>query len=169
MFSYIGSWFNDDFKGQRIMTLEELLEIVPKDKMLNIEIKVKYDEENKIEEKVIEILKMRDRIDKNIIISSFSHRVIKNINKLESRLKVGLLITASILDIENYIKMNNLNIYSIHCYREFVSTSFIRNLNEIGIKSYIWTVDNKEDGEILRNFGVTGIITNYPDRFKKII
>lgn len=59
----LGSWFSEEFKGQKIMTLEELLKIVPENKILNIEVKVRHDEINKIEEKVIKILKKVGRIE----------------------------------------------------------------------------------------------------------
>jgi len=140
----LGSSFSEEFKGEKIMTLEELLRIVPENKILNIEIKGQ------------------------IIISSFSHRIIKEINKLEPDLKTGLLLKAEILDIENYIKTNDLKIYSIHTYGEFTGRKMVKKMNEIGIKTYIWTVNSAEEAKMLNDFGVTGIITNYPDKFKGV-
>lgn len=164
----LGSWFSKEFKGEEIMTLEELLNIVPKNKILNIEIKVRYDEINKIEEKVIKILKKAGRIEGKVIISSFNHRIIKKINKLEPKLKTGLLLTAGVLDIENYIKINDLKIYSIHSYAEFTGREMVKKMNEIGVETYIWTVNNADEAKILKDFGVTGIITNFPDKFREV-
>jgi len=164
----IGSWFSEKFKGEKIMTLEELLEIVPENKILNIEIKVRYDEENKIEAKVIEVLRKKGRLNDKIIISSFNHRIIKEINKLEPKLNTGLLLTAGILDIENYIKKNSLNIYSLHSHGEFTGKEMVKKMNEIGIKTYIWTINNIEEAKIFKDFGVTGIITDFPDKFKEL-
>ena len=164
----LGSSFSEEFKGEKIMTLEELLRIVPENKILNIEIKVRYDEVNKIEEKIVDILKKAGRIEGQIIISSFSHRIIKEINKLEPDLKTGLLLTAGILDIENYIKTNDLKIYSVHTYGEFTGRKMVKKMNDIGIKTYIWTVNSAEEAKMLKDFGVTGIITNYPDKFKGV-
>ncbi|MEI6857998.1 glycerophosphodiester phosphodiesterase family protein [Psychrilyobacter sp.] len=162
----LGNWFSEEFKGEKIMTLKELLEVVPKNKILNIEIKVRYDEINKIEVEVVEILKKARRIEGNIIISSFNHRIIKEINRLEPRLKAGLIFKAGVLDIENYIKINNLKIYSIHSSGEFTGREMVKKMNEIGIKIYIWTVNSVEEAKILKDFGVTGIITNFPDKFR---
>lgn len=164
----LGSSFSEEFKGEKIMTLEELLRIVPENKILNIEIKVRYDEVNKIEEKIVDILKKAGRTEGQIIISSFSHRIIKEINKLEPDLKTGLLLKAEILDIENYIKTNDLKIYSIHTYGEFTGRKMVKKMNDIGIKTYIWTVNSAEEAKMLNDFGVTGIITNYPDKFKGV-
>lgn len=164
----LGSSFSEKFKGEKIMTLEELLRIVPENKILNIEIKVRYDEVNKIEEKIVDILKKAGRTEGEIIISSFNHRIIKEINKLEPNLKTGLLLTAGILDIENYIKTNDLKIYSVHTYGEFTGRKMVKKMNDIGIKTYIWTVNSAEEAKMLKDFGVTGIITNYPDKFKEV-
>lgn len=164
----IGSWFSKEFKDEKIMTLEELLDLIPKNKILNIEIKVRHNEKNQIEKKVIEILKNKKRIEGKIIISSFNHGVIKNINKLEPKLKTGLLLTAGILNIENYIKTNNLKIYSIHSHGEFTGKEMVKKMNEVGIKTYIWTINNIKEAKMFKDFGVTGIITNFPDKFKDL-
>ncbi|MCK5780617.1 MAG: glycerophosphodiester phosphodiesterase [Psychrilyobacter sp.] len=163
----IGTWFGKGEFSEQIMTLEELLEIIPKDKILNLEIKVLLGEKNSIEEKVIKILEEKDRIDQNIIISSFDHSIIKKINKIKPELRVGLLITAGLLNIGDYIEQNNLNIYSLHCSGEFLSVELMKVAKTLGIKVFVWTVNEIEHGEIFNQFGVDGIITNYPDRFIK--
>lgn len=159
----IGSWFSKEFKGEKIMTLKELLEIVPIEKLLNIEIKVRHGEINQIEKKVIEILEKSSRLNNNIIISSFDHRVIKKINEINHEIQVGLLITAGLLDLKNYV--SNFNLYSIHCGAEFINKINVDDLKEIDIKTYAWTVNTLEESKILASFGVEGIITNYPDIF----
>lgn len=159
----LGSWFSKEFKDEKIITLEELLEIVPSEKLLNIEIKVRYGEINQIEKKVIEILEKTSRIDNNVVISSFDHRVIKNINKIKPEIQVGLLVTAGLLDFKNYI--SNFNLYSIHCGAEFINKINVDDLKERNIKTYAWTVNTLEESKLLASFGIEGIITNYPDIF----
>ena len=44
----------------------------------------------------------------------------------------------------------------------------MKKINEMGIKTYIWTVNSVEEAKILKDFGVTGIITNFPDRFREL-
>lgn len=159
----LGSWFSEEFKDEKIMTLEEVLEIIPVDKLLNIEIKVRHGEVNQIEKKVIEVLEKNSRLDKNIIISSFDHRVIKKINEMKPEIQVGLLVTAGLLDFKNYI--SNFNLYSIHCGAEFINKINVNDFKEKNIKTYAWTVNTLEESKILASFGIEGIITNYPDIF----
>jgi len=156
----------EEFSGS-ILTLEELLKIIPRDKILNLEVKVLFGKIRGIEEKIIKILEENDRIKENIIISSFNHEVIKNFNKLKPELKTGLLVTAGLLNIGEYIRLNELNIYSIHSDAEFITPTFIKETKELGIKNFVWTINSLEEGQILESMGIDGIITNYPDRFIK--
>jgi len=159
----IGSWFSNEFKGEKVMTLEELLNIIPEEKILNIEIKVRHGEINQIEGKVVEILERYDRINRNIIISSFDHRIIKRIKEIKPEIQVGLLITAGLLNMKNYI--SSFDLYSVHCGGEFISKTNVEELNNNNIKTYAWTVNTLEEAKTLDSFGVDGIITNYPDIF----
>lgn len=159
----IGNWFSKEFKGEKVLTLEELLGIIPEEKLLNIEIKVRHGEINQIEEKVLEILERHARINSNIIISSFDHRIIKKIKEIKPEIQVGLLITAGLLNMKNYI--SNFDLYSVHCGGEFISKINVEELKKNNIKTYAWTVNTVEEAKILDSFGVDGIITNYPDIF----
>jgi len=159
----IGNWFSKKFKGEKIMTLEELLNIIPEEKILNIEIKVRHGEINQIEGKVVEILERYDRINRNMIISSFDHKIIKKIKEIKPEIQVGLLITAGLLNMKNYI--SNFDLYSVHCGGEFISKINVEELNNNNIKTYAWTVNTLEEAKTLDSFGVDGIITNYPDIF----
>lgn len=160
----IGSWFSKEFKEEKVLILEELLNIIPEEKLLNIEIKVRHGEVNQIEEKVVEILEKNSRINSNVIISSFDHRIIKRIKEIKPEIQVGLLITAGLLDIKNYI--SNFDLYSVHCGGEFISKINVEELKKNNIKTYAWTVNTSEEAKTLNSFGVDGIITNYPDIFK---
>lgn len=159
----IGNWFSKEFKGEKVLTLEELLGIIPEEKLLNIEIKVRHGEINQIEEKVLEILERHARINSNIIISSFDHRIIKKIKEIKPEIQVGLLITAGLLNMKNYI--SNFDLYSVHCGGEFISKINVEELKNMNIKIYAWTVNTVEEAKTLDSFGVDGIITNYPDIF----
>ena len=72
-----GQWFTKDFIGETVPTLEEVLDILPKDMMLNIEIKDTARHHTNIEEKMLEVLKKYPDKFENIIVSSFHHDKIK--------------------------------------------------------------------------------------------
>jgi glycerophosphoryl diester phosphodiesterase len=161
-----GSSFNPQFKGELVPTLDEVLEIIPKDKILNIELKhITYKRKN-LEQKVIETLTRYDRIE-NIIVSSFDHSSLLLVNQINPNIKTGLLTCSHLLDPWNYIQENKLNIYSIHPSYEFVTKEYVSKIQEKGYKVYCYTVNDEETGDTLDKMGVDGIITDYPDKFIK--
>jgi glycerophosphoryl diester phosphodiesterase len=46
---------------------------------------------------------------------------------------------------------------------ELVTKEMVRELHEIAVPVYAWTVDDRRVGESLVEIGVDGIITNKPD------
>ena len=160
-----GSWFKGEATSEKILTLDELLNIVPEDKILNLELKVFQENTKNLEVKVLKALNNSSRNNENIVISSFNHELIKNVNEISPNTKVGLLITSGMLNITNYLESNNLNLFSIHSSDEFITPSFIDDIHSLGIKSYVWTVNDMEAAKNLEAIGVDGIITDSPEKF----
>lgn len=161
-----GSWFSEKFINEKIPTLDEVLEIIPENILLNIEIKEEYSRENGIEKRILEILNKRRR--NNVIISSFSHNILKNIYRINKEIKLGLLIGGSLTDILMYIKMSGIKFFSYHPEKSFLRNEEVENLLKEGIEINVWTVNDIEDAKILKLMGVTSVITNYPEKIKKI-
>ena len=156
-----GSWFGNKFKGERIIKLEELLDIVPDNITLNLELKSIAGDFRGLEEEVIKILNSKNRKD-NIIISSFNHKVLKNIRDLDKNIKIGILYEGYFLNLASYIKNLNLDIYSVHPAFNYVSKQLVDEVQNLGLDIYTWTVNNKDTAVRLEEYGVNGIITNYP-------
>lgn len=60
-----------------------------------------------------------------------------------------------------------MDIHSIHCALEYTDESFIKESQKRGFKVFVYTVNDRVDAEYLKNSGVDGIITNYPDIIQK--
>ena len=82
-----GQWYTKDFIGEVVPTLEEVLDILPNDMMLNIEIKDIARKHSNIEEKMLEVLKKYPEKFNNIIVSSFHHDKIRKFQELDPQLK----------------------------------------------------------------------------------
>ncbi|NLU10065.1 MAG: glycerophosphodiester phosphodiesterase [Tepidanaerobacter acetatoxydans] len=163
-----GSWFDEKFKGEKILLLEEILETVPKSILLNIEMKSKATDERELEKKVAGILKKYDRID-NTIISSFNHYSINKIKELLPEIKTGILYEADMIRPVDYVLSNFKEIYSLHPCNDYVGEKFVKMVKEANLKIYTWTVNDIFTAGLLSKLGIDGIITNYPDIMKKSI
>lgn len=155
-----GSWFSNKFVGETIPTLEEVLDIIPDDKLVNIELKEEYSAERETEKKLLEIIKNYPK--KNIVVSSFSHNLLRNLKKLDDTVKIGLLFESSLVNLDKYIESLDFDIFSLHPSKNFLKESDIKLLKSKDIEINVWTVNTKEDYNFLKKMGVDAIITNYP-------
>jgi len=161
-----GQWYTKDFIGEVVPTLEEVLDILPNDMMLNIEIKDTARKHSNIEEKMLEVLKKYPEKFDNIIVSSFHHDKIKRLQELEPKLKLALLTDSEFIEIEKYLSTNGLNSYSYHPEINLISKEDVEILHEKGIKVFVWTVNKEEDLAYLIKLGgnyVLSILVDKPE------
>ncbi|TYA86776.1 glycerophosphodiester phosphodiesterase family protein [Seonamhaeicola marinus] len=140
----------------------------------NIELKSKpeYDEiyTPKPEEFVGLVL---DIINKNDVfnqvnLQSFDLRTLEEIKKQAPKMEVALLIDE---DEDIWNKMTKMSYLPeiISPYYKLLDAKKVRNLKAEGFKVIPWTINKVEDLQLMMDFKVDGIITDYPDRLIKLI
>ena len=155
-----GSWMGEAFAGERIMTLDELLELIEDtDVALNLEIKndpVKYPEVGK---KVLAAVKDHN-MSERIIISSFDHRLIKNIKSIDSKVLTGILYHAGLID--HITPARHADADGLHPDHGTVTSELVETAKKAGLFVNTWTVDDEERMRELHKMGVSGILSNFP-------
>jgi glycerophosphoryl diester phosphodiesterase len=121
------------------------------------------------EEFVDELMKViySKKIEDRVIIQSFDFRTLRYLHK-----KYPLIKTAALIEdfdergIKDQLKSLGFipTIYSPEY--KLVSGDLIRKCHEQNIKIIPWTVNDRETIERLKEMGVDGIISDYPDLFK---
>ncbi len=154
--------------SEKIPTLSEVLDLIPDSMLLNIEIKSKASDERDIGEKVIELLEKHGKID-NIVISSFNHTVLKRIRKINKDIKIALLLSGFLINPVEYLRSNELDVYSYHPPLDYTSKDMITLLQKEGIKVFPWIVNQKNDLKKCVDYGADGFTTNYPDRLREYL
>lgn len=159
-----GSWLSSEFTNEKIPTLKEVFDIIPKDKYINIEIK---EENSNLERGTASLLVnfLKDYKEYTIVVSSFSHNILKEIKNLDNSIKIGVLLEASLLNVNGYLDSLGFEIHSYHPGKGFIEKNQVEEVKKSGKLVNVWTVNLKEDGEKLDKMGVDSIITNYPERF----
>ncbi|MBT2216736.1 glycerophosphodiester phosphodiesterase [Virgibacillus dakarensis] len=160
----VGTAFSEEFKGTTLITLEELLAICPDDIMLNIEIKNIPIIYNGIERILLNCLKEHDRME-NVIISSFDHVALANVQELAPKMELGMLFYYRILRAWEYAKNSGLRISSIHPNQVYVDQTFVQECKRLGYKIFPYTVNTGERYEELVGFGVDGVFSNSVELF----
>lgn len=162
-----GSWLLNDFKGEKIPTLEEVFEFLGNWKgLINIEIKNGPVFYPGIEEKVNRAIERFNLID-NVIVSSFNHYSLVEIKKLNRRLKTGILYVAGLYEPWEYVK--RLGADAIHPLFYSTLPEIVNGSRKNGILVNPWTVDNPRSIKEIAHMGVSGIITNVPDVALEVI
>lgn len=85
-----GSWKGKEFAGERIVTLEECLEVAKAFKVVNVELKAPMDRSIPYVELVAKAIKDAGLTDR-IIVSAFDHTLLRDIKKILPKLRVGAL------------------------------------------------------------------------------
>ena len=150
-----------------IPTLREVLELIrPTGLTVNIELKTNVFPYIGIESRILRMvdeLGMSDRI----WYSSFNRVSIEKIHLLDPKAKVGFLYAETFSGMP--ILAKNLGLTALHPpFYNLLSPRFLENCKENGLAVNMWTIDKPEELRVCFKAGVHAVITNYPDRAKKI-
>ncbi|MFC5449832.1 glycerophosphodiester phosphodiesterase [Paenibacillus aestuarii] len=161
-----GYWFGDEFKGEKIPTLDEVFDLVSENIMINVEVKHAY--EGRMELKLIELLRRRNRLNQ-VIISSFDHKCIRRLKQMEPEARIGLLYQANLLDPVAYARSFDVEVYSLHPYYQLLDAEDVRKAKENNLYVYPYTANEEKDLLKLTEAGVSGIITDFPARLVSLL
>ncbi|WP_319370766.1 glycerophosphodiester phosphodiesterase [uncultured Ilyobacter sp.] len=163
-----GSYFSREFQGEKIPTLGEILDFLPKEMTLNIELKIKAENRGLLPEKVAELLMSHNRIE-NTIVSSFNHPCLKKIKNLIPKVKVAILYEGYLLNPGKYMVDLGMDIYSFHLNLDYINEKIIEDLHKHKKKVYIWTSNDTETTKKIFNMGADGVMTNFPIDMKNAL
>jgi glycerophosphoryl diester phosphodiesterase len=158
----VGSWFKDEFRGEPIPTLRQVIQLCKGKIKLNIEVKLSG-KDPKIAQKVVDIVRS-ENLGKECMITSFEKPVIEKVKQIAPD-----LITGFIFDEEYPPDIFEGDWEYICCKRNIVDEKFVNEAKQKGKKIFVWTVNYPAEMKKLIGLGVDGIITDVPDVLKKIL
>lgn len=171
-----GSWFAPQFAGEKVPTLEEVIETVKGKCKLLIEVKRVKTKKPEIEAKIIQLID-KYNAHKWCIVQSFETEVVKNIQAIDNTIECHKLVTMNLsvlpLHLDSRIKTGTIykykSVQAINPYFKMLNKRKVDKIHGRGQKILTWTVNEKEDMKRMIELGVDGIITNYPDRLMELL
>lgn len=152
---------------QEILTLREYFDFAKDlDIITNIELKTSIIGYPGIEEEVYQLIKEYDLASK-IIISSFNHNSLIRFKEIDSNIKCGVLEASRLYKAWEYVKSLEMEYY--HPLNFTVDRKIVENFLENNIGLNIWFGISDYDFREYMNYDISGIITDYPNRVKKLI
>ncbi|MRG85977.1 glycerophosphodiester phosphodiesterase [Salinibacillus xinjiangensis] len=161
-----GSWFDEEFAGEKIPTFEEIVDAFRG--KIGILIELKSPELYPgIEEKVANILMERNMHLPNnnkVIIQSFNHESVQRSKELLPNIPHGVLAGMSWADVtdEQLLEFATYADY-FNPNRNMVDEELVDRVHRSGMEVYAYTVRAQEHADQLFEAGVDGIITDFPE------
>jgi len=146
--------------GEKVPTLEEVVELMRGKAQLVIEIKVP-----RTEEKVLRIIK-EGSLRNNVLISSFYHTAVKHVRELDPKIKTGIIISSRpVKPAQLSIDANADVLFPRYVY---VDQEMVREVHKQNLTIYPWTIDDLNEIRPFIKMGVDGIVTNKPDVLRNL-
>lgn len=152
----------------QIPTMREVFELIrPTGLTVNIELKTGVLDYEGIEEKILalsEEMGMKDRV----IYSSFNHYSILRIQKLDPSARTAFLYMDGPIDMPLYCAKYHVD--AIHPWVfNLRYPDFLKQCRENNLEINVWTVNRDDFAARCFAMDVDSIITNYPDRMRKLM
>jgi len=145
----------DAGKGERIPTLEEVLNLTRGKVTLQVELKAA-----EATEPTVHLIE-RNRAEREVVITSFMHELLRKVHDLNSTLRTGALF----FDVPSDAcqRAVDANSESIHVYYRNVNPKLVEEAHARGLKISVWNPDEMEEMKRMINLNVDIIGTNRPD------
>ena len=165
-----GSWFGEAYRGERVPTLEQYLDLVSRTgQKLLLEIKAPELYPG-IEEDTLKVLQdtgwlTADRLRDDLVIQSFSADSIATVHRLDPRVRTGFLGSPKPADLPAYARFSD----QINPPRHSVTAQYMASIHSLKgphgkpLRAWVWTIDDPAVAKEMVDAGVDGIISNQPD------
>ncbi len=163
----------------RLPTLRQTLEVAQRTGMMvNIEIKTLPRMYPGLTEKVVALV-ISLGLERRVIISSFDHQQLIEVRRISDVIATGVLTSDRIARPGDYLQLLDCDAYNPGCYGDYDSIGFgsvSGQLDPVGIRSArgagrgvnVWTCNTPAQMRELIAAGVTGLITDFPNRVRDV-
>ena len=159
-----GVKFPDRFKGEKIPTFEEVLEVMGGKMIINIELKTRSIPDDGLEAKVIPVVEKMGLQD-SVVMSSFNPFSVWRSMKLNPDLKAALLYADDQpIHLRRAWGLRFMRVDGIHPKFPLVTEKLMKRARANGWFVNTWTVDDEETVTKMFELGVAIVITNHPRR-----
>lgn len=145
----------------RIPTLLEVLDLIDRKCLLNIELK---GERTAFETcKSIQLYtETKDWAFEDFIVSSFNHDELQTVFNINKNIRLAVLTESDIDQTTQFAE--TIKAKAIHPDYQLLNKNKVQELQNLGYKVNVWTVNEVEAIALMKSFGVDGIISDFPDR-----
>jgi glycerophosphoryl diester phosphodiesterase len=157
------------FAAAGIPTLEEVVEVLPRHFVLNIELKCDTVDDRGLARKVGEYVEQEGLQDR-VVISSFNALCLVRLAEAFPSLRRGYLIDPDkSFFLHGGLISPMVSRFSVHPYARDVTPERMERWREAGLKVAVWTLDDVDEAWRLKRLGVDYLITNRPAALRQAL
>jgi glycerophosphoryl diester phosphodiesterase len=149
----------DAGQGERIPTLEEVCDTVNRRAKLHIELKG-HGTAFPVAETLDRYVREQGWHYDDFLVSSFHHDELAQLT--ERSIPLGILFSNSPARFAPLAE--KLRAYSIHCKAAYATPALLDQAHQLGLKVFVYTVNDPVEIARLRDLGVDGVFTDFPER-----
>ena len=158
-----GSWFANEFVGERLPSLEQLIKVLEHFKLnVNLEIKADAGMEGETSEVTAKILQQHWPANKSLpLISSFSSLALETMQRVAPHLPRGLLLEKW-AGKDSATLATKLDCVTVNLSRRYVDAASVDSIKALNKTIMIYTVNQPTQARELFAMGVDAIFTDCP-------
>lgn len=161
-----GSWFGPRFAGTAIPTLEEVVALVRGRARLFVELKAGSDFYPGIEAAAVQRLR-EGGVLRETVVMSFDHPALLAVRSAAPEVERAALLEGRPADPGGVAAAAGAKGLALE--HQWVTARERALTTASGLRLYAWTVDDEDEMRRLAGLGLDGIITNHPDRLRRLL
>jgi len=163
-----GSYFSPQYAGERIPTLDEVLDALPAGCWVNIEAKRNTPGSDGLEAAIVRVVRRRNLYG-HCVVSSFNPVALWRIGRMDRGIPLGLLYNPGLpLGLGRGWPRHFLRLAALHPRYNLVTPDLVAAVHRRGQQLNTWTVNEPADMGRLVVMGVDAIITDRPDLLEAV-
>jgi glycerophosphoryl diester phosphodiesterase len=160
-----GSWYDSQFAGERIPTLEEVLELSGQSDIV-LYLEIKPGAPWGVEQAVVGALRSAGETTRAVVLS-FEAATLATVRRLEPTLMTGYLYDRRQPDAVQ--RALELGARQLAPRGDLVTPELVAEARRNGLQVVTWTINRPEHMRAFAAVGVDGIMTDYPDRLIAVL
>ncbi|NMB12546.1 MAG: glycerophosphodiester phosphodiesterase [Firmicutes bacterium] len=155
-----------NYQGERVPTLQEVMELIDAQTALNIEIKAGRQIYPGIVSRLLEVISHYGLGDR-VVISSFHRAYLREVVQKAPKIEVALLYAEALPQVLDEAIQERWQ--GLHPWYRIIDRDLIDGARRRGLSVRAWTVNQLPEMVSLVKLGVNGICTNFPDMLKSVV
>lgn len=165
----VGAWFADEFAGERMPTLVELI-LFTNETGMNLNLEIKSGNNKVLTDRLIDgilcDINHHWQGGQQLLISSFNHLLLAEVKRRAPEISLACLFYSP-LPADWLTSMQYVGAEFIHPNDKGLTQTQVQAMTNAGYKVNVWTVNHLARANQLFNWGVTGICSDTPHLFPR--